>query len=256
MLAVVSSISALARRARALASALHALPAYPVALLLACTLLCVAEAAAVPGPRTVEYAVYLACMLTAFAILAGGAWLLALLALSRSNRVAYVVWPALALGAGIGIAYRVSAFTLLGGTYDGFAKKAIAACVAGGIGLGLVLAAMQPTPRYTRGWLAAQDARWGDGVAALLALAGVGLTIADQKLYVGLYPSAHVALRLCSALVLTLAMISAAPPLPLPKLTTATRASTRPRARSRTTASTTTARSAIACTSRRRRARW
>ena len=218
MVAVVPSFPRIARRSRAIAGSLYALPPYPAALWLASALLCAAESALLEGPRTPAYALYLACLLAVFSVLAGAAWQLAALAFSRANRFAYAAWPVLTVTAALVVAQRVSAFALLGGSRDVFAKQAILACVGGGIGLGLAFTAMQPTARHRHGWLASRGPYARGAFGVLLLLASAGVSVADHTLYVGLYPAAHMALGLCALLMLALALISATPPLPLPRL--------------------------------------
>jgi hypothetical protein len=208
----------LQQHARALGRALHAQSPYTTGLLIAGIALCTIESALLPGPRTPAYFVYLAGLLCGFALIAGSAWQLAVLALSRVGRAAYAIWPALGLGAALQLANYLSAFTQIDGRYSRLAKLTIAGSVGAGLLLGGMLAAVQPTQRHPRGWLATRGAPLRGTAFALWIVLAIALSVADQRLYVGLYPDAHVALRLCAALVLTLALVGAEPLVVLPRL--------------------------------------
>jgi arylsulfatase A-like enzyme len=218
MLATVSSNAAIARRLRSLSGAVAELPPYPAAVLLACTLLCVAEDALLPGPRTFDQPFYLLGLIAPFALIAGTGWQLVLLAGKRTGRAVYALWPALALTATLSLAQRVSAFAQLGGSYDQLARQTIAGSTLAGLLLGATLSLMQPTRRHPEGWIAARGAGARALAALVLSGAAAALAVADQLVYLGLYPEVHLALRLCALLALTLALINLAPPVPLPRV--------------------------------------
>ena len=194
------------------------LPPYPAALLLACALLCLYESAFTRGPLTFGYALYLACMLCAFALLAGGGVQLLLLAAQRLGRGAYVLWPALGLALGLCVSERLGAFTRLDGRHHRLAVRVLGACSAAGFSLGTVVALMQPCPAHALGVLGGRGRVVRTAAGALLAAAAAALTTADHMLYVGLYRDAHLALRLCAGLTLMLAFVLVAPELRLPRV--------------------------------------
>lgn len=84
----------------------------------------------------------------------------------------------------------------LGGVYDTLALGSLAGAVLGAPLLAAVLFALQPTAQHPRGLLAAAAAPWRIAGGCALACAALACYVADRRVFVGLYPSAHVALRL------------------------------------------------------------
>ena len=108
------------------------------------------------------------------------------------GRRGWIAWPLLSLGAGAWLAWRLEAFSKLGGPHAGLAWAVLAACLAGAVALSLATLALQPRPEQARGWLGGR-ARWV--AVAVAVLAGAGCAWADRALFSGLYEDAHLALR-------------------------------------------------------------
>ena len=198
---------------------LSSLPPYPAALVLALGLLCLVDSATVGGPRTVAYGVFLACFVLSLGTLCGLLWQCGLLIVGRvAGRVAFLPWVAATVVVSLRLADRLGAFARIDSRYSDLALLTLAGCGVSGLLLGAVLGAAQVTKRHPQGLLLAASARVRGLMALALALGCVALACVDRTMYVGLYLDAHVALRLCSACVLMLALVLCAPRIKLPRV--------------------------------------
>lgn len=115
------------------------------------------------------------------------------------------------LAAGAALAVRLQVPSRLGGPYHSLAMLTGAACLVAGAAGGLLLQILQSRPDgrvgIAFGWSRLHRALLS---AALLA-AAAGASVADRLLYVGLYGSAHIALRLAAALLLASAILPISP---------------------------------------------
>lgn len=205
-------------RVAAFGHELSNLPPYPAALALALALLCAVDSATVGGPRTAAYFVFLACFVLSLAALFGVLWQFGLLIIGRiGGRVAWLPWPAATLVVALGLAERLGAFARIDSRYSDLALLTLIGCTVSGLALGTVLGASQVTKRHPAGRLLAASVRARGVMAFGLAAGSAALSYVDRTMYIGLYIDAHVALRLCSACVLMLALVLCASWLKLPR---------------------------------------
>jgi hypothetical protein len=127
-------------------------------------------------------------------------------------------WSILGIGGGLSLSIALNAFTRLGTHYDSVARYTIGAALGGGLLLALLIAGLQPSFWAQRGALCGAPAVVRALVAFSLVLGAVALSYADHTLYVGLYLSAHLALRAAAALLLASALAISADELMLPRL--------------------------------------
>jgi arylsulfatase A-like enzyme len=193
---------------------------YPSALAAALLVLSAVETWVVPGLLTAAYGVQVACLAVGLGALAGFTWQLLLLLSSRVlGRFAWAPWLVAMPLAGVWLADRLGAFARLASRYDDLARMTIGGSVLGGVLFGVLLALVQPTPRAPQGRLAGARA-WVRALASLVLGSGcAAVTYADHTLYVGLYPEAHLALRLAAACMAMLALVLVGPQLRLPRPT-------------------------------------
>jgi arylsulfatase A-like enzyme len=211
------------RALRALFERIAELPPYPTAGGLAVLALCLAETVVVPGQRPLVYFVQLLALALPLGVLVGTLLACLLLAGERVSAwhrafTPWVIWPLVGSAAGAGLASVLGAFTRLGTHYDSLAKATLGGSIAGGIGVGLLLASLQPTPRYRFGYLTACSPFVRASATLVLVGGATVLSYADHTLYIGLYIAAHVTLRFVAALLITSALAISAVELLLPVL--------------------------------------
>ncbi len=165
----------------------------PIALGCACALdLWLAPAT----PETLTVGV-VASLAIALGILHGALWEGAfMLAVRAPARVVAAVWLALTCGLAWKLADALGAFDSLGGRYHWLAVGTLVACGVGGPGLAVTLVAFGGARSRPRGWLAPLPLRARLAAASFLLLLAAGTFGADRVAMVGLYPEAHLALRL------------------------------------------------------------
>lgn len=116
--------------------------------------------------------------------------------------------PLIGISAGVGLARSLGVFQKLSGAYQGLAIATGCACLLGGLSLtSLIYVTQRPqahTPSVAERWPKAL--RHGFGGA--LAVVAFGSIWVDRTLYVGLYPSAHIGLRLAASFTLSLAFLN------------------------------------------------
>lgn len=190
-----------------LAAGWRTLPPYVTAASAAAVALCVVGFATTHGPRGVAAAALLVWLAIALGAVLASAWSLVLLALTRVPRALQVVfWLALSGAAAGSLISSLGAAARLTSRYRSLAIIALAASTLGGIGLGTVLSLLQPTRAQPSGALFGYRPA-PRVVLTMLALAGaIGLFIADRRIYVGLYPSAHQWLRAAALFLATLTL--------------------------------------------------
>ncbi|MDD9944833.1 MAG: sulfatase-like hydrolase/transferase [Myxococcales bacterium] len=145
----------------------------------------------------------------ALSTLAGtGLGLALFVALERIARVPWVgplVLPIACFGGALGLSQRLSAFARLDSPYRNFAIGVLVANGLGALVLGALAVGVQTRPNGHAGPLmGVLRRRRVTGAGLILAVSA--LMLADRVLYVGLYPSAHLAMRIVSALLLSLAV--------------------------------------------------
>lgn len=117
--------------------------------------------------------------------------------LARRRERGWLVWPALAVGAAVWLSSQLGVFSKLGGREGDLAAIALLLCCLAAAGLGLAAGLAQNTPRAP-GWIL-RPPRSRRAVFAVGALACAATCIyMDRTQFVGLYPAAHLALRLAS----------------------------------------------------------
>ncbi|MGD8859941.1 MAG: sulfatase-like hydrolase/transferase [Myxococcales bacterium] len=199
--------------------ALPHLPPYPAASVAAWVLLCAAETAAVPGPLTLGYGLWLPLLGLPLSAALGLLVQLALLMVPRiAGRLTPAVWLLGGLSLGHSLADALGAFGRLGTRYDLLAKMTLGGCTLAGLSAGALLMGVQPSTKWPRGRLLSLSGRWRWPLSLLLVAASAALTLADHTMYVGLYVQAHVALRAGAWAALTVAVAMHAGLLRLPVL--------------------------------------
>ncbi len=119
-------------------------------------------------------------------------------------------WLLPGLAAGWWLASELGVFARLDGPYRNLALLSLAAASAGGAVLGATFAALQPTKKHPHGWLCSRPVlRWV--VTALFLLGTVALTYVDRRMFVELYPSAHLALQVISLWALAAILVNLGP---------------------------------------------
>ncbi len=207
---------------RALAQRFSELPPYPTAAALAVVLLCTGETLVIPGPITLAYAGQLFALAAPIGAVLG---LFIALLLTLGERISAVhrlltpwtIWPVLGMGVGASIANMLGAFQRLGTHYDRLARFTLVGAIAGGLALGVLIAALQPTARHPRGFLVDASSIQRAIASVVLVAGACALSYADHTLYVGLYVPAHVALRVSAALLIATALAISAAELLLPR---------------------------------------
>jgi hypothetical protein len=87
--------------------------------------------------------------------------------------------------------------------------QTVVACGVAAPSLAAVLMALQPSAARPLGWLPGAGPRARALAAGVLALGAGAAFVADQRMFVGLYPSAHLALRACCAWLASFALVVA-----------------------------------------------
>jgi len=147
-------------------------------------------------PETITLAV-VASLAIALGILHGALWEGAFALAARAPaRVVGGVWLVLAVGLACKLADALGAFDSLGGRYHWLAVGTLVACGLAGPGLAAILLAFGGARSHPHGWLAPLPPRFRLSAAALLLLLAAVAFTADRVAMVGLYPEAHLALRL------------------------------------------------------------
>ena len=138
-----------------------------------------------------------ASLVVALGVAHGALWEGAFALAARAPaRLVAVLWLLLTGGAALALAYVLGAFATLGGQYHALAVGTLVACGVGGPGLAFVMLVFGGARERPRGWLTPLRPRLRV-VAALLLLALASCAfVADRLVLVGLYPDAHLALRL------------------------------------------------------------
>jgi arylsulfatase A-like enzyme len=130
------------------------------------------------------------------ALLHGFVWSLAFWLVRRLiPRGVWVFWFALSAGSGAWLARELGAFTRLHSRYQRLAWSVLIACGLGALGFGLLCTWVQPTRRRLAGALAEWRPRRRRALGWLLVLSAAALAITDRRLFINLYPVAHIALR-------------------------------------------------------------
>jgi len=179
----------------------------PLVLLLACGVDLLALP--VPLPPGASALIALGALAIALGALLGALWELGFALLSRAPRwLAAGAWLALSTALAAWLCDDLAAFARLGTVYHRFAVWTLIACGVAAPSLAAVLVALQPSAAHPLGWLPGSGLRMRASGAALLALGAGAAFIADQRLFVGLYPSAHLALRVCCVWLASFALVS------------------------------------------------
>ena len=181
--------------------------ASPIALGIACTL----AAIGAPVPLLPRSLIVLVLLVIAVGAAHGALWDLAFAALARvAPRHSALVWTSLAFALATALALELGAFARLSGRYHGLALGILLACATGAALLAGLLMLLQPSRAHALGRLPGMaSARVRAGLSAGLAGSAAVLFVADRKLFVGLYPSAHLALRLYGAWLVMFALVIA-----------------------------------------------
>jgi hypothetical protein len=195
---------------------------YPLASTLALGGLTTLDALVVPGARDALFPLSLACLVVVLGTTHGVLWQLALSLVARlPGRARPFVWALLACAVAALLAHRLGAFAQLQGRYARVAMAVLGACATGAAGLALLLVGLQPSPARRRGHLGSLGRATRALLAGMLLAAAAGIFVADHTLYVGLYPDAHVAMRLAALLLSTCALVLIDAELRLPRLSPA-----------------------------------
>jgi arylsulfatase A-like enzyme len=165
----------------------------PIAIGAACTL----DLALSPSQPERVTAAVVACLVLALGILHGALFEAAFALASRvSAGVAFGAWLLLSVGAALWLASSLGAFQNLGGRYHMLAVGTLVACGLGGPGLAALMVLFGGARGRPRGFLVTLPLRLRLASSlGLLALATAAF-VADRLVLVGLYPHAHLALRL------------------------------------------------------------
>jgi arylsulfatase A-like enzyme len=166
--------------------------ASPLVLLLACAF----DLRELPAAPAASALLALGALALALGALQGALWELGFAVLRRVPRwLAGSVWLAACTLLAWWLCEDLAAFARLGTAYHRFAVWTLSACGVAAPGLAAVLLALQPSAAHPLGWLPGSGARvrWLGGT--LLMLGAIAAFVADRRLFVGLYPSAHLALR-------------------------------------------------------------
>ena len=186
-----------------------ALPPYGVASATALVLLCLVDGVLTPARADVRTWGSFACLACVFGALHGALWKAGFaLASLAPRRTQWLLWPLAMLCLAAWLAHDLGVYARLGSRHHAQALGVLFAIVPGALGTAAVLCMAQPTVRRPEGSIFGMHpkTRWLAVVALLVASAL--LFHADRLLYVGLYPSAHRALR---AACLLFAMLAIAP---------------------------------------------
>ncbi|HMI92758.1 MAG TPA: sulfatase-like hydrolase/transferase, partial [Polyangiales bacterium] len=181
--------------------------ATPLVLLIACGL----DLLALPRASAFGASAPIALVALAIALgaLQGALWEIGFALLSRAPRwLAACVWLALFAAPAAWLCGELGAFARLGTPYHRFAVWTLIACGVAAPSLAAVLFALQPNAVHPLGWLPGSRLRVRALGATLLVLAAGAAFFADRRLFVGLYPSAHLALRACSVWLPSFALVS------------------------------------------------
>ncbi len=162
------------------------------------------------GPRPTAVAALAGCGLGLGAgFIAGSILDLISFALFRApGWLARSLWLLPGLAAGWWLASELGVLARLDGPYRNLALLSLGAASAGGIVLGVTFAALQPTKSHPHGWPRPRR-RWI--VTAIFLLGTVALTYVDRKMFVELYPSAHLALQVISLWALAASLVNVGP---------------------------------------------
>ena len=125
--------------------------------------------------------------------------------------LSHVLWPVTGIGFGLAVAIRLGAFTRWGTHHHRLAVFALLGAVVGGLIMGVVMMAMQPTRQSPRGTIVTRG-RWMRGglLGCLIALA-LALVLADRFAWVGLYGHTHAVMRVGAFTSLLFALFLAVP---------------------------------------------
>ena len=138
----------------------------------------------------------LLALCVALGALHGALWDLGFALLARAPAwLAGATWLAVCAGAALWLCDQLAVFALLGSEHDSLARATVIACAVAVPSAAVLLIALQPSPARALGRLPAASPRVRALAAFVLAVAAVAAFVADRRLFVGLYPSAHLALR-------------------------------------------------------------
>ncbi|HEY2733893.1 MAG TPA: sulfatase-like hydrolase/transferase, partial [Polyangiales bacterium] len=178
-------------------------------------LICAVDLAYPFRPFEPAFGFYLIALATMVGLLHGVIWSAAFWTFRRCRRhwIA-ALWIVLSLLAATWLARELSAFTRIHSRYWRLAVGVFAACGVGGLALGLLCAAFQPSLDQPGGFVGAR-APWTRRVLGLLLLAAaLGLGAADRALFPDQYRPGHSALRLVALWTLMMAFVAARQRLP------------------------------------------
>jgi arylsulfatase A-like enzyme len=179
------------------------------ASVIALALLCAADCAWPPSRPPAAFVGYLLLLAIALGLVHGSLWSLGFWLVRRlMPRAAFLFWPAISLSMGAWLARELGAFTRLHSRYSKLAIAVLAACSAGGLALGLLWTAFQPSIRRPHGSLLEWHPWLRRALALLLIGATVALMIADRRLYPDQYRAAHGALRIASLWATMMALVA------------------------------------------------
>lgn len=195
---------------------------YPAAAVLALLVVNAISIGTEPGPRGSDFLGFVLCLALGLGTVLGTCVHGAFALLRRLPRgLAFALWTLASLGAGGFIAQGLGTFARWGGRYHGLASVVLAACSLAALTLSLLLGSMQPTAAHPRGFLP-MCSRRVRSLAAIVVFVGAAVVgVADRKLYIGLYPHAHAALRFTSALLVMFSIAVLDRELRLPRLSPA-----------------------------------
>jgi hypothetical protein len=129
-----------------------------------------------------------------------------------------LMWLAAGFGVAVWLLTTLGVLNALEGKDRELALYSLAASIASGLGLVLIGMLFHPSPAKPAGLLAALRWRWRAPLLLFLLLASGTLIWADRALFIGTYPTAHLALRWGGLLLAFVVLCSALPARPLPRV--------------------------------------